>query len=118
MLDKHQMNSFYRDPYLSAVHFESNVGDAVTNLSFMGHETTPRWMVMSKSGIEIRCTQDGFVLKGEANDQSERIRTELGLDADNVLHVPKVDVDGKRLDAVDRVQVGANMLRLLVEAGL
>ncbi|MBR1296628.1 DUF262 domain-containing protein [Bradyrhizobium sp. AUGA SZCCT0042] len=118
MLDKHQMNSNYRDAYLSAIHVESGVGDAVAPLEFTGHETRPRWMVMAKSGIGVRSTFEGFELRAEPSEGYAQIKHELGVDDRNILSVKKVSVGGAELDAVDRVQVGADLLRKLVRAGL
>jgi hypothetical protein len=41
-----------------------------------------------------------------------------GVGADQVLLVPQVERDGRKLDTRDRVQLGAALLRDLVKAGL
>jgi hypothetical protein len=63
MLDKLQMNSNYRDPYLSAIHLESGVGQAVENPKFYGYETQPRWLTLVKGGTRLRCVDDGILLE-------------------------------------------------------
>lgn len=118
MLNKHQMNSIYRDAFLSAIHIESGMGDAVMPLEFSGHETSPRLMVMAKSGIGIRCTFEGFELKAEPSERYAQVKRELSIDDRDILVVKKVSFGGAELDAVDRVQIGADLLRRLVGAGL
>ena len=41
-----------------------------------------------------------------------------GIGDDHVLHVPKVERHGRRLDTRDRVQLGAALLRDFVKEGL
>ena len=122
MLDKTQMNSWYRDPYLSAIHRESGVGDAVESPWFTGHETQPRWMRLKISGTEIQCLEDGFVLRPplapEHNEKYQRVCAAYGLDSNHMMQVPQVEFDGRKLDACDRVCLGAPLVRGLVDAGL
>lgn len=122
MLNKSQMNSFYRDAYLLAIHRESGVGPAVEDPWYTGYETQPRWMRLKKSGAEMRCVKDGLVLRAPVvNGQAEvflRVCREHGVGDNLVLLVPQIEHDGQRLDTRDRVQIGAALLRDLVQAGL
>jgi hypothetical protein len=122
MLDKTQMNSWYRDPYLFAIHRESNVRDAVEDPWFTGYETEPRWMRMKKSGTELQCVTEGLALRPPpASAHAEalsQICADHGIGADHMLLVPQVERDGRKLDTRDRVQLGAALLRDLVKAGL
>jgi hypothetical protein len=38
--------------------------------------------------------------------------------ANNLVTVPQVQVDGRRVDTVDRIQIGADICRRLIAAGL
>ncbi|MBL0143818.1 MAG: DUF262 domain-containing protein [Betaproteobacteria bacterium] len=122
MLDKIQMNSWYRDPYLQAIHRESGVKGAVDDPWFTGYETQPRWMRLVKTGIELRCVEAGIELKCTvASDAFTRICEKHGAQCigdKTLLRIPQVERDGKSVDASDRVQLGAALLRDLVEAAL
>lgn len=122
MLDKTQMNSRYRDPYLSAIHQESGVEDAVEDLLFTGYETEPRWMRLKKSGTELQCVDEGLIFRPplvpEQAEVFSRISAQYGLDADHMLRVPQIECNGRKLDTCDRVQLGASLVRDLVAAGL
>lgn len=122
MLDKTQMNSWYRDPYLFAIYQESGEEDAVEDPWFTGYETEPRFLRLRKSGTELQCMQDRLVLRPPSTPAHAEAfsqvcaRHEVG--ADHLLLVPQVERDGGKLDACDRVQLGAVLLRDLVKAGL
>lgn len=73
---------------------------------------------MAKSGIGVRSTFEGLELRVEPSDRYAQIKHELGIDDRNILVVKKVSVGGAELDAIDRVQIGADLLRKLVGAGL
>ncbi len=127
MLDKSQMNSWYRDPYLSAIHRESGVVDAVEQRWpdgpwFMGYETEPRWLRLKKSGAELQCVNDGLLLRLPPSathaEAFARVCAEHAVDAHGLLKVSQVERDGRKLDTIDRVQLGATLLRDLVKAGL
>ena len=127
MLDKSQMNSWYRDPYLSAIQRESGVVCAVEERWpggpwFTGYETEPRWMRLKASGTEMQCVQDGLLLRPPpAEPHAEtfsRVCRDHGIGSDHLLKVPHVDAGGCLLDTKDRVQLGAALLHDLVDAGL
>jgi hypothetical protein len=122
MLDKNQMNSWYRDPFLTAIHRESGAGAAVDEPWFTGYETEPRWMRLAASGTGLRCVNEGFVLRPpSAPAHAEaflRVCAQYGVGEDSVLKVPQVNYGGRQLDTKDRVQLGAALVRDLMEAGL
>jgi Protein of unknown function DUF262 len=122
MLDKTQMNSWYRDPYLFAIHRESGAGDNVEDPWFTGYETEPRWMRLKKSGTELQCVMEGFVLRPPPAPAYAEVFSQVcaghGVGGDHVLLMPQAELDGRKLDTRDRVQVGAALLRDLVKAGL
>jgi hypothetical protein len=122
MLDKTQMNSWYRDPYLLAIHRESGVGDDVDDPWFTGYETEPRWMRLKKSGTGLQCVEEGFRLRPPPASTYAEIFAQVcaghEVGGSHVLLVPQVERDGRKLDTCDRVQLGAALLRGLVKAGL
>jgi len=121
MLDKTQMNSWYRDPYLAAIQRESGVV-GTTDQWFTGYETEPRWLRLKASGTEFRCVPEGLQLRPPAAEEHAdafaRVCADHGIGDDHLLMVPQVDVHGGRLDTEDRVQLGAALVRALVGAGL
>jgi hypothetical protein len=122
MLDKTQMNSWYRDPYVLAIHRASGVGAAVEDPWFTGYETNPRWMRLVKSGTEMRCVSRGFILQGPRDavhaEVFARVCEQHGVGDNYVLTVPQVESNKRLLDTRDRVQLGAALVRDLVAAGL
>lgn len=122
MLDKTQLNSWYRDPYLLAVWRVSGLKDAVRDPWFMGYETGTRWMTLRKSETRICSVDTGFRLQPppDANhlEAFEAVREALSIGEDYVLTVTQIATDGRTLDAEDRIQLGAKLLTELVAAGL
>jgi hypothetical protein len=122
MLNKRQMNSWYRDPYLSAIWIASGVGDAVEDPWFTGYETNPRPMRLVKSGAELRCLEDGIAVRPPRSEDHgaafSRVCQQHGVVEENKLVVAQNERDGRLVDTVDRVRVGAQLLHDLVNAGL
>jgi hypothetical protein len=122
MLNKIQMNSWYRDPFLLAIYRESGAEEDVEDPWFTGYETEPRWLRLKISGTRLRCAREGLLLHPPlAPTQAEafsQVCADHGIGTDNVLLVPQVEQDGCKLDACDRVQLGATLLRDFVKAGL
>lgn len=122
MLDKTQMNSWYRDPYLFAIYRESNAGEAVEDPWFTGYETASRWMRLKKSGTAMQCVKEGLVLRPPPASAHVEVFSKVcavhGVDAGHVLRVLQVEREGRQLDTLDRVQLAAALLRDLVKAGL
>lgn len=132
MLDKKAMSSYYRDPYLSAMRQQSGVPEASIQGAvaqhwsggpwFTGYETEARWMHLVASGAEMQYVQDGLQLRAPAADAHAeafaRVCEAHGVGPDLRLSVPQVTVGEDQLDTEDRVQLGAALLRDLVDAGL
>ena len=124
MLNKLQMNSYYRDPYLYAIRRASDVGTNIEDSVFTGYETEPRWMPLKTSSIALRAVSDGFRLRApesvDAAQVSELIIAKGGTFADGQgsLSVRQAKLDGQMVDTEDRIQIGAALLRDLVARGL
>lgn len=132
MLDKKAMSSYYRDPYLSTIRQQSGVGETAVEGAvaqhwgggpwFTGYETEARWMRLGASGTGMQCVQDGFQLRApEASTHAEafsRVCETLKLGPDLRLKIPQVQIAERQLDTKDRVELGAALLRDLVNAGL
>jgi hypothetical protein len=81
-----------------------------------------RWMEFPLSGAAVRCTFDGWVLRRpereEFLERFENVCAEFGIDEKLELAVPQHVREGGRIDASDRVQAAARLLRALAAAGL
>jgi hypothetical protein len=134
MLDKQAMSSYYRDPFLSAVRQQSDVAESAVEGEvwqewpggpwFTGYETASRWMRLKASQVQLQCVDEGWVLRAPlsmAPSQAEafaRVCAAHEVGPELLLSIPKITVDGDRLDSEDRIKVGAALLRDLVDAGL
>ncbi len=116
------LNSHYRDPYLLAIWRELDNTSSVEDKWFTGYETQPRRLPLVRSGSAIRCVQAGFELSPPATeDHADAFAAacqDLGEDANHVVAVAQVEVDGRQVDTIDRIKFGADLIRLLVAAGL
>ena len=115
------LSSYYRDPYLLAIWRELDDPSVVEDKWFSGYESEPRRLPLTQSGTAIRCVPAGFELTPPEANFAELFAAacvEIGSDADNLVKLSQAVVDGHRVDTVDRIQVGADIVRSLVAAGL
>lgn len=115
------LGSLYRDPYLLAIWRELDDPSVVEDKWFTGYESDPRRLPLTQSGTAIRCVPAGFELTPPEATFAELFAAacvEIGSDADNLVKLSQAIVDGHRVDTVDRIQVGADIVRSLVAAGL
>ncbi|MCY0854018.1 DUF262 domain-containing protein [Cupriavidus sp. D39] len=123
MLDKQQMNSYYRDPYLHAVRVQSGQQEHVVDRDFTGYETEPRWMPLRKSDIALRAVAEGFhvLVPGSVIDDAVShvfaAHAVTRTDGQWLLAISQAPSSDGPVDMVDRVQRGAALVRALVEAG-
>jgi len=122
MLRGERVSGYYRDPYLLAIHRLSDVGEAVRDPWFTGYEDNPRWLELKHSGAGLRIVEEGIILRAPLTeterDNFARVCAAHGVTDDLLLHVPQVEIGGVQIDTEDRVQLGAALLRDLVDAGL
>jgi hypothetical protein len=116
------LNGNYRDPYLLAVFRELDDPGIVEDKWFTGYETQPRRLPLTRSGAALRCVASGFELSPPPTTAHAEVFAaacaDLGVDGDNIVAMPQVEVDGRPVDMVDRIQLGADILRRLAAAGL
>lgn len=112
------LNSRYRDPYLLAIWRNLGKPDDVDDPWFTGHETIPRWLRLTLSGIGIRSVSRGFELSGPARDDFaepyDSLRRQLGASHDGIIEIKQMD----GIDTVDRIAIGSEIMRRLLDAGL
>ncbi|MEA5075419.1 MAG: DUF262 domain-containing protein [Coriobacteriia bacterium] len=116
------LSSYYRDPYLLTIHRELDDPGMLMDKWFSGYETEARRLPLARSGASIRCIPIGFELSppplSEDVPRFTAACIDLGADENNIIAVPQIEVDGRRIDTVDRIQVGVSIIRQLANAGL
>lgn len=120
MLHTRQLNGHCRDPILLQVWESSGVGAGVVDPWFTGRESTPRWLRLKRSGAGLRCIPEGFELVraddghgGALFDRACSRYPEISWSGDRfVMHIPQAE--GAMVDRVDRVVMGAALVRHLV----
>lgn len=126
MLRTRQLNGLYRDPILLGVWEESGVGDQVIDRWFTGYPETPRWLSLRRTETALRSVAEGFELTAPEAEEAAVAFSEVcsarGDVADRdgrvLMVIPQVEHEAEMVDTMDRVQVGAELLRQLVAAGL
>lgn len=112
------LNSRYRDPYLLAIWRSAGSPEGVEDPWFTGHEATPRRLKLTRSGVGIRAVLQGLELSGPAVEEFAEVytslRRELGASENDLIEIKQVD----GIDAVDRILLGTDVLRRLLDEGL
>lgn len=131
MLRKEQMNSYHADPYLCAVVEVSGVGDeAIANTNwpnaFYGYETNARWLNLKQSGIRLRSVELGWEISDvpviqqaalQKNLQNIQGATIISVENESYIRFLVEVAKSDKIDAVDRIEVGADLLRMLAGSG-
>ena len=122
MLNTTTLGGYFRDPYLAAIRELSGVGNRATDPIYIDqHESHPRRMTLD-SGVTILCFTTGLLLEpptvAKLTGKFHDICSRFGVGDDGVLEVNQREVRTERVDVEDRVKLGADLLKLLVEAGL
>ena len=126
MLNATQLNGYYWDPFLVAVWEASGVGELADNHQFIGYAANPRFLRLMKSYIGIRSVADGFEIQGTSDAALAAIFHDVCARRDDIvveeermlLLIPQLGEGPSAVDTVDRVSIGAEFLRQLVDAGL
>jgi hypothetical protein len=121
MLNKSQLNSHYRDPYLLAVWKESGIGDLADDPWFTGYEWGERWLTLRRSGTRVRCRANGYEIAPPSGSEHRRalesVATKLGV-RDGLMPVPQRAGERHMLDSADRIKIGADLITALAAEGL
>jgi hypothetical protein len=117
-----QMNSLYRDPYLYSIWLELGRPEGIEDPWFIGYEWHPRRLRLTMSGVGVRCTPDGFTLTDPTEagfqDKFDRYLVEQPSISDRTLRVDQAPANGRRVDRENRIQIGASVVRELLNRGL
>lgn len=125
MLDKRQLNSLYRDPFLVAMlsgnPAASGIQDAADGPRFTGYVSSERWLTFKSSGLRLRCVPEGFQLQ-IPEDVAQVVRAQLlphyAIASDGLLKVRQAEQNDTTIDVEDRVELGRRFIRDAVAAGL
>lgn len=124
MLQGVRLSGDYRDPYLLAMLRQrgAQMPDAVIDPWFSGYETAHRWMRLAKSGTRLRVDLAGLYLDAPADGAHLQsfgaVCSRHGVGDDLLLKVPQSQVGDTLVDTIDRVALGAALLRDLIDAAL
>jgi hypothetical protein len=116
MLNKMQMNSKYRDPFLLAIYRRSGADKdgEVVDPWFTGYANVERWLELGRGGVAITCTEEGFVLrapKDEAFDAAfKQVASSHGMESEGLVRVPQLTRNGAVYDTEDRVLFGVRLV--------
>jgi hypothetical protein len=120
MLDNTSMRGYYRDPYLLAMWRASGGGPVADPWpKFSGYETEPRRMVLKNSGIQMQCVDRGLQITNMPADPVQKATFDqvcagYPIDPNGLYVMPQ----NNGVDSRDRVALGGQFLRNLVDAGL
>ena len=124
MLQGIRIDGHYRDPYLLAMLRQSGVKvpDEVIDPWFSGDETSHRWLRLQKSQTGLRVDSAGIHVDAPEDPAHlaafNAVCAQHGIGDDHALQVPQSQVDDALVDTVDRVALGAALLRDLIAAAL
>ncbi|WP_172122500.1 DUF262 domain-containing protein [Devosia sp. 919] len=119
MLDRTQLNSYYRDAVISAIVMQAAVAPDRVEQMFFGGAHNARRMKLKRSGMTVECVPEGFKIippvdAAQLGDYLS-IAANFGIVSDS-LNIAKMP-DGIT-DAVDRIDLGGKFLADLVTTGL
>ncbi len=124
MLKGRDYRASFTDPFLLAVWDELGRPTGLMKPEFRtwDYTGTEKAMKFVRSGTGIRSKNAGFeILLPDDGSQVDLVRATLepfGIDGENLVRVSPEDRDSFDLDAVDRVKVGVEISRALLNAGL
>ncbi|NNG21290.1 DUF262 domain-containing protein [Naumannella sp. ID2617S] len=116
-----QLNSYYQDPVVSAIVGESGIPHRGSGPWFSGYQYVPRWFQLPACEVQVRCIEAGLVFHVHEAQRDEAV---TGLPPDILISVtpegfmwtPTQDeIDGELVDRMDRVEVGALLVKNLFE---
>jgi hypothetical protein len=126
MLDKERLTSNYYDPYLLAIVRHSRtpahrIGNDGWPRCYTGFETSARALILKNSGVRIRCVEQGWEISGLDDpvraSTSGSLGPSLGLAANGSSQLLPI-IQSNGADTVDRIEKGAALLQILLEADL
>jgi hypothetical protein len=122
MLNKTQMNSKYRDPFLLAIYRRSGAYKYrdVTDPWFTSYAYHERWLELGHGGTAITCHEDGLFIRRPTIDSYQpgfdKVATARGLEGNGLLRVSQVEREGRVYDVQDRILLGEAFVRDLLLA--
>ncbi len=120
MLNKMQMNSNYRDPFLLAIFQRSGARkDAeVINPWFTGYANVERWLQLGRGQLAITCTEEGFVVQASKDEGFDAAFNEVasrhGVEPEGLVRIPQLTRNGAVYDTEDRVLFGVRLVKDLL----
>ncbi len=120
MLNKMQMNSKYRDPFLLAIYRRSGADkdDQVVDPWFTGYANVERWLELGRGGVAITCTEEGFLARAPTDEafgtSFKQVISSHGMEPDGLVRIPQLTRNNAVYDTEDRVVCGVRLVRDLL----
>lgn len=124
MLNSRDYRAAFTDPFLLAIWHGSGQPHGLVKPEFRtwDYTGTEKAMKLVDSGTGIRSLDAGFEILMPADPTKAALISEalapIGLGTDNIVHVNPADRRAERFDTRDRVQVGIQVVKALIHAGL
>jgi hypothetical protein len=114
---------WHRDPYLLAIWRELEDPKEIKDPWFIGYESNPRWLRLTRSDIGLRSVSNGLELQLPAGADEATFKivcSEFSFNDQCVRELPQMAVNAHLVDSgdQDRVQLGVAVVRRLIELGL
>lgn len=120
-LKRSTLNSNYRDPYLLAIYRLLEMDrHRLQDPWFTGPKETPRWLQIRRTDIAVRSVETGLEIAVPPEIVDEvlpLVQSVVDVEARNdgfLWPAPKLNVEGEAVDTVDRVSVGAALMRSIL----
>ena len=116
MLNKMQMNSKYRDPFLLEIFLRSGANEdaEVIDPWFTGYANVERWLQLGRGGLAITCTEEGFVVQapkdGAFDAAFNEVASRHGVEPEGLVRIPQLTRNGEVYDTEDRVLFGVRLV--------
>lgn len=125
MLRKTQLNSWYRDPYLLALWDAAGRPEEIDDPWFLGI-VPERWLKFRRKSAEVRCFESGWAVRLRSAGHGSgaaflEIMESLGWsqtdEFEGTVRIRQREIDGRMVDAEDRIRVGRGLIGKLLEGG-
>ena len=115
--------SNHHDAYLLALSStaaltQADIGNPGWPRCFPGHETNERHLQLQRSGLKIRCVENGWALSDIPSDPVFRSAFDDVARTHHIQNGLRAVPQTQGIDTEDRIALGAKLLRDLIEVGL
>jgi hypothetical protein len=116
MLNKIQMNSYYRDPFLLAIYRRSgpHKDGEVVDPWFTGYANVERWLELGRGGVAITCKEEGFAVRAPKDETFaaafKEVASSHALEPEGLVRISQLTRNDAVYDTEDRVLRGVRLV--------